>query len=61
MSPREIDALRNYLAAGVSDRTLSDSSETVAIADIVQIARLAVDGAMINFDRGVRRASALHR
>lgn len=34
MSPREIDALRNYLAAGVSDRTLSDSSETVAIADI---------------------------
>ena len=36
MSPREICALRNYLAAGVSDRTLSDATETIAVADIAR-------------------------
>ncbi|MFC0239237.1 class I adenylate-forming enzyme family protein [Rhodopseudomonas telluris] len=34
MSPREITALRNYLATGLNDRTLSDKTDSVAISDI---------------------------
>ncbi|WP_420132895.1 class I adenylate-forming enzyme family protein [Rhodopseudomonas sp.] len=34
MSPREITALRNYLATGLNGRTLSGNTDTVAISDI---------------------------
>ena len=40
MSLREITALRNYLATGSSDRTLSDATDTVAMAEIAQATAL---------------------
>ncbi|ABE38336.1 AMP-dependent synthetase and ligase [Rhodopseudomonas palustris BisB5] len=41
MSPREIVALRNYLAAGLSDRTLSDGTDTLAIGEIAYATALS--------------------
>jgi acyl-coenzyme A synthetase/AMP-(fatty) acid ligase len=35
MSPREIVALRDYLASGLDGRTISDASDTISIAQIV--------------------------
>jgi len=40
MSLREITALRNYLATGSSDRTLSDATDTIAMTEIAQATAL---------------------